>query len=85
MIKERISLCFYQFYFYTPFDLCSISDYNSQLENMNTLEKDSSVDSQVAALQQAVALMQMGNMFETESKRNTDEKISNSSANIYQR
>ena len=52
---------------------------------MNTLEKDSSVDSQVAALQQAVALMQMGNMFETESKRNTDEKISNSSSNIYQR
>lgn len=64
----------------------SISDYNPQLlENMNVLEKDSSVDSQVAALQQAVAMMKMGNMFDTESKRNADEKISNSSSNIYQR
>ena len=52
---------------------------------MNVLEKDSSVDSQVAALQQAVAMMKMGNMFDTESKRNADEKISNSSSNIYQR
>ena len=44
---------------------------------MSVLEKDSSEDSQVAALQQAVALMQMGNMFDPESKRNTDEKINN--------
>lgn len=43
------------------------------------------MDSQVAALQQAVALMQMGNMFESESKRNIEEKMNNSSPNIYQR
>ena len=35
------------------------------------------MESQVAALQQAVALMQMGNMFDTEAKRSVEDKMTN--------
>ena len=68
------------------FYICSPSDYFSpQSGNVKSLDKENSVDSQVAALQQAVALMQMGNMFDSESKRDIDEKMNSSSSNAYQR
>ena len=48
-------------------------------------EKENSMECQVAALQQAVALMQMGNMFDTQSKRNAEDKMTNPPSNIFMR